>query len=216
MAEVWTVWDAELGYSPMHFVKQDVARTNPQGAEPLWGVASVRPDGGRVLHTFPHSTLEWRAAEYGIDHEDLDTILDVILHEPYLPNEDDPLVQLDPAASKLLDEVKGLPTCWTPGVPDAERRQAHLARIDAVKRHRVQFANAPVAERQAALVFVGSARVAPPHPLDPIRAARLDPIRVDSRRMAVKWQRRTGRQADFFSKPATAFMGMQPAAGGVV
>ncbi|MFG1709250.1 hypothetical protein ACFLIM_39270 [Nonomuraea sp. M3C6] len=215
MAQIWTVWDAELGYSPMHFIKRDVDRTNPQGAEPLWGVATVRPDGGRILHTFPHSTLEWRAAEYGIDPADSDTLLDVILHEPYLPNEDDPLAQIDPATSKLLAEVRGLPTCWTPGVPDAERLQAHLARMQAVKRHRVRLENAPSADRQAALVYVGSDRVAPPHPLDPIRAARLDPIRVESRRMAVKWQRQTGQKPDFFAKPATAFMGMQPTGGAV-
>jgi hypothetical protein len=141
--------------------------------------------------------------------------LDVILHECFLPPDDDLLALTDPDLSMMLDEVRGLPTCWTPGVPDADRLQAHLARIEAVKQYRVAVENATVTDRQAALVYVGSDRVASPHPLDPIRAAKLDPIRVESRRMAVEWQRQSGqaRKPSYAAKPATAFMGMQPTGG---
>jgi len=35
-------------------------------------------------HVFPADTLEWRAAEYEIDPSDLDTLLDIVLWEPFL------------------------------------------------------------------------------------------------------------------------------------
>lgn len=215
MTEVWTLWDAELGYSPMSFRDGDQARRAPMGAEPLWGVPLVRPDSKSIMAVIPHSTLEWRAAEYAIDPDDVDTILDVILHEPWIPRPDDPFAAANPTIAMVIDAIRDLPTCWTRGVPDDERRAAHLARISAVKKLIVRVEAAPQADRQAALQFVGSARVAPADPLAPIRAARLDPIRIESRRLAVEWQRRTVTQPDFFSKPATTFMGMQPVGDGV-
>lgn len=47
-------------------------------------------DGGvvRYLHGFPHDSMEWRAAEYGIDPADTATLLDLILIEPHL-NDDE-------------------------------------------------------------------------------------------------------------------------------
>ena len=47
-------------------------------------------DDGTVTtgtHTFPTDTLEWRAAEYGIDPSDVDTLMDIVLAEPYLTEE---------------------------------------------------------------------------------------------------------------------------------
>lgn len=35
-------------------------------------------------HTLPLDTMEWRAAEYGIDPSDVETLLDIVLVEPYL------------------------------------------------------------------------------------------------------------------------------------
>ncbi|UBU16686.1 hypothetical protein [Nonomuraea gerenzanensis] len=207
----WTLWDAELSYGPVYYSQRDAARANPLGAEPLWGVAVVKEDGSRFLKTFPHSTLEWRSAEYGIDPDDKDTLLDVILHESYIPREDDPLALIDPASAKILTETRDMPTCWTPGVSDKDRLDAHLARIAAVKKHRVRLDPASMDDRQGALAFVGSRRIAPADPLDLIRAAQLDPIRVESRRLAVKWARSTGGMAqepNFLLKPPDAFLGM--------
>lgn len=39
-------------------------------------------------HAFPTETLAWRAAEYGIDPADVDTLLEVVLHEPYMMGHD--------------------------------------------------------------------------------------------------------------------------------
>jgi hypothetical protein len=47
------------------------------------GQQGVKP----VLHSFPLDALEWRAAEYGIDHTDTDQLLDIVLHEPYITDE---------------------------------------------------------------------------------------------------------------------------------
>lgn len=214
MAEAWTIWDAELGYGPMSFLKGDKSKSAAQGAEPAWGVANVRPDGVAIMHMFPHSTMEWRCAEYGIDPEDVETLLDVILHEPFIPSDNDMLALLDPAASQVLRDTKGFPTCWTPDVPDTDRLQAHLARIESVKRHLVSLENAPKADRQAALVYVGSRRAAPADPLAPIKSAtRLDPVRVNSRKLAVDWHRASSDRfvrPSFDAKPASTFTGMQP------
>lgn len=51
----------------------------------IWHVAVSIVDGDvttRMLHAFPVDTMEWRAAEYGID--DLATLLDIVLIEPHL------------------------------------------------------------------------------------------------------------------------------------
>jgi hypothetical protein len=217
---MWQIWDAELGYSHTNLMAPE-ALQQPQmtadGAEPLWGVHQVKPDQTTHLHIFPHNTLEWRCAEYGIDHEDLDTLLTVILHEPFIPDPGDPLVWQDETALAVVQETADLPTCWTPGVSDQTRLQAHLARIDAVKAHRVQVQDAPRKDRQAALRYVGSRRVADPTPLDPIRAARLDPVRIQGRHMAVQWRRTSPMTAPTFqAKPPSTFvgnLGMRPPPG---
>lgn len=213
-----TVWDAELGYGPLSFKTRDKARGRPIGAEPAWGVAQVDASGERVLNVFPHSQMEWRAAEYGIDPDDVETLLDVILHEPYIPKDDDPLGMLHPVTSKIVAATRGLPTCWTPGCSDADRLEGLQARIAAVKEIAVHITEAPQPERQDALLYVGSNRVAPARPLDPILTqTRLDPIRVASRKMAVQWERARGNRGvrpSFSLKPMSTFMGMQPLSDG--
>ncbi|PZG20593.1 hypothetical protein [Nonomuraea aridisoli] len=161
----------------------------------------------------PNTEMEWRCAEYGIDPDDLDTLLEIALYEPHLPSPDDPLAWQNAACAALLEEIHGLPTCWTPGVPDVERRAAHLARIDAVKRHMVRIEDAPHSDRAAALAYVGSARTAPEDPLAPLRqGVRLDPARVQSRVLAVEWLRANAdrpRKPTFHTKPPSTFVGMR-------
>jgi hypothetical protein len=51
----------------------------------------ITDDAGVVhegIHAFPYDTLEWRAAEYDIDPSDVDTLMDIVLAEPYLTVED--------------------------------------------------------------------------------------------------------------------------------
>jgi len=47
------------------------------------------PDGSKVHgHVIPVDAFGWRAAEYGIDPADIDTLLDVVLHEVHMTNHD--------------------------------------------------------------------------------------------------------------------------------
>jgi hypothetical protein len=41
-------------------------------------------------HCFPKDIFEWRAAEYGIDPTDMDTLIDIVLSEPFLEDSDFP------------------------------------------------------------------------------------------------------------------------------
>ncbi|SDI50604.1 hypothetical protein SAMN05421505_16112 [Sinosporangium album] len=219
MAEEIQVWDAELAYGNAALQAAAPAKTAPpaaDGAEPIWCVYQVAPASGmHIQHAFPHSAFEWRCAEYGLDPDDLDTLLDVVLYEPYLPDLGDLFAWQDPAAAAILEATRELPTCWTPGVSDETRLQAHLERIAVAKRHRVLITSAPRTDRQGALDYVGARRTAPPDPLAPIKEqTRLDPVRVRSRRLAVDWIRAAGAapvRPTVGLKPSATFVGTQPA-----
>lgn len=75
-------------------------------------------DGSTVSgkHVFPADTLEWRAAEYDLDPTDLDTLLDIVLYEPFLEEPDQPELTLHDA----------------PSVEEA--RAYHLQRVEKVKK----------------------------------------------------------------------------------
>lgn len=85
-----------------------------------WHIAlAFAADAGgvtRSLYVLPVDTLEWRAAEYGIDPADTATLLDIVMAEPHLTPED------WAAGSRLHD------------APDiATARQHHIARCAAAK-----------------------------------------------------------------------------------
>jgi hypothetical protein len=67
-------------------------------------------------HIISKECLEWRAAEYGIPQQDLNTLLDIVLAEPYMTDE-------DWATGPNLHTASSV----------AEARDAHLARVIAVK-----------------------------------------------------------------------------------
>lgn len=51
------------------------------------------PEDGEIWaeqsgHCFPKDIFEWRAAEYGIDPTDMDTLIDIVLAEPFLDDND--------------------------------------------------------------------------------------------------------------------------------
>lgn len=69
----------------------DVGRVSFTPAVTGWRVDYLRPDGVRWCHVFPDGTMGWRAAEYGIDLNDADTLLQTILHEQHIAvSPDDP------------------------------------------------------------------------------------------------------------------------------
>ncbi|GAB2918765.1 hypothetical protein ACFMQL_20590 [Nonomuraea fastidiosa] len=215
MSSVMQVWDAELGYSRAAIERRPdggpitIDPATP-GGEPMWGVWMTNPAGGTGVMIMPHSIFEWRSAAYGIDPEDHETLLDVVLHEIGIPDPANPPLEPDPAHTAIMEATRDLPTCWTPGVPDRDRLAAHLERIRLVKEHLFRMGPAPRADRQGALEFVGSSRVAPPDPLEPIRSTmRLDPVRVEAKRMALDWGRETSHRSvmpTFARKPPSTFL----------
>jgi hypothetical protein len=78
------------------------------GGTDCWFIHQLRPDGQAHLHVLPVDTLAWRAAEYGIDPADLDTLLDVVLHEPHMPDDGRPQstpASRDAARADLLQRI---------------------------------------------------------------------------------------------------------------
>ncbi|MER6505921.1 hypothetical protein ABT158_03870 [Nonomuraea sp. NPDC001636] len=215
MPQVIQVWDAELGYSRAAIESRKEGgpvEIDPgaPGAEPMWGIWMTNDAGGVGVMVMPHALFEWRAAAYGIDPEDMATLLDVALHEMGIPYPDDPPSLSDEAHAAILDATRDLPTCWTPGVSDADRLAAHLERIRLVKQHRFTMQAAPLHDRQGALTYVGAARAASADPLDPITSqARIDPIRVEAKRMAIEWGRESSVRTvppSFALKPPLTFL----------
>lgn len=96
---------------------------------PRWAVHHIDQDGQGGGYVFPKDMLEWRAAEYGIS--DVDELLDMVLHEPHLPETPD----RDDAALRA-----GLVTSTT---TDAEPITLFNARstADALTAHRLRIAD---------------------------------------------------------------------------
>ncbi|GAA1281580.1 hypothetical protein [Saccharothrix xinjiangensis] len=114
------------------------------------------------VHVFPVDILEWRAAEYGFDPADIDTLLDIVLCEPYLTAQDWAM------GAGLID------------APDiATARRDHVARCAAAKlRNRIStrpgtttgFSGSATTAGIGSGVGVG-AKPTVGHPLDPVRQA---------------------------------------------
>jgi hypothetical protein len=79
-------------------------------------VVEYERDGQRCAHLFPVDTLEWRAAEYGFDPQDRALLLEVVLHEPFMEDNDH-------------DNTRHLFNAGS----IAEARHHHLDRVKAVK-----------------------------------------------------------------------------------
>lgn len=110
-----------------------------------WVVGFTNERGENVPHLFPKFTLEQRVAEYDLDPTDIAGVLDMVLHEPYIP---DPLdvrnFDTDAAAKQGFKVAAarsfGRVRAGTPipvhlaNAPDrATAKAAHLARIADVK-----------------------------------------------------------------------------------
>jgi len=124
-----------------------------------WRVTTLRPDGKIHCHVFPKDTLQNRAAEYGIDPADRETLMDIVLHEPYMVS---PLDQLydeteDPVAKaglvgpartvvqnirtgRVIKPGEDMPVhCFN--TDEATARRAHLMRLESCKRERIRISD---------------------------------------------------------------------------
>lgn len=117
----------------------------PNPDTPCWYVDMRKPDGGTHRMVFPVQTLAWRAAEYGLDPDDTEALLDVVLHEPFAPSPDDPLTAAsDPVLQAgLLSPARvsrgtvragePVPTTLYTAETTEQARTAHLMRIQHAK-----------------------------------------------------------------------------------
>jgi hypothetical protein len=124
-----------------------------EGGQQLWAVDGTRTADGtemRFRHEFPADTLEWRAAEYGIDPADTATLLDIVLAEPHLSEE-------DWAAGHRLHDAPDIETA----------RRDHIARCARAKlRHRIST-RTRAATKDAPAVPSPCQRVADESPMHP-------------------------------------------------
>ncbi|GII87045.1 hypothetical protein Ssi03_50350 [Sphaerisporangium siamense] len=206
MPELVEIYDSEASYQgrPPDLTSP---RLDPDASvEPTWGVHLWDPGrGGRRMAIIPHVRLETTVVQRGHDPEDLEGIVATILHLPYLPDPGDPLSYDDPAQMALLNAVADVPDALMPGMPQAEKLEATLALVAAVREHRITVDPASRQDRQGALDWrravilaagdrlpaeyrLGLEDQAPEHPLDAILAGvRLDPARIAARRQREAW-----------------------------
>jgi hypothetical protein len=129
----------------MDFTVDSVDTYFPTPYTECWAVVMARPDGSKHVYVFPKFTLEQRAAEYGFDPADIETLLDIVLHEQFVHSpggeiEDPAAAQgmLSPAlvSSGMARKGQLVPTDLfnAPTIKDA--RDAHLARVEHGKRNR--------------------------------------------------------------------------------
>lgn len=152
-----------------------VTETTSGSGRPCWTVLYEDAEGLFHSHTFPKETLEWRIAEYDLDPDDVDQLLDVVLHEPWLNDPEDPRHE-DPAPPGLVAGIgrAGAPVTLFTAASIDDARTAHLARIAAAKQQvRIGGPTGPAAD-----------------PLDVIRAHRPDGQRIEQMRGIVDRHRR--------------------------
>lgn len=108
----------------------DVGEMHPDPKTPCWYVTTRTPSGEILQHIFPKTTMEWRAAEYGLT--DPEEILDIILHEPHQPRAatSQQVSLVHPAPKSAPPERPA--TLWTAESTRAART-AHRTAIAAVK-----------------------------------------------------------------------------------
>lgn len=170
---------------------------NPNTA--CWQMRLLKPDGNGHGYIFPKATLEYRAGEYGIDPDDVETLLDIVLHEPFLPDlsepdshPTDPAWQMGVKGRALfpLGRIRAgdaVPAdLWTADSID-DARTAHLARIDHVKANIVRVTSA---------ITTGTAGRGA-DPLDLIRAHPINPDGVKAHAAVVHMRRQQARGMRF-------------------
>ena len=127
------------------------------GKRELWEV-HCRDEADEVhIHFFPDVALEWRAAEYGIDPGEVETLLDIILHEVFIPDvtqlvnaEEDPAAKagmfgeaVGSEAHAFLSQQKIMPVHLYNTTNVDKAREAHLMRIEHAKKNVGAFVKHP-------------------------------------------------------------------------
>lgn len=141
-------------------VENLAARYNQRSGKFEVAMRVTRDDGTDFmqLHVFYPETLEWRAAEYGIEPTDLDTLIDIVLTDPF-DDEDDPLWQVETreeARDLMLAKVQARKERITP----AQRRNGK-SRADICREAGIPEEYAVAAEEDPIEYLKRAARVNP-------------------------------------------------------
>ena len=178
-----------------------IANTNGPN---MWVVAkTINPDIGppvRLAHAFAEDIIEWRVAEYDMDPNDRDSLLEMILFEPHLDdgvNDEHPLSLLN-----------------APTIADA--RDFHRSRINTKKgngkvntRKRAPNENAVANSRSARFLLIDSGND-PALPLDILkREMPIDPEIVEVKKEHIRLLRQAVRSA---GRPSSTELRARPSA----
>ena len=125
----------------MEYTVESVETYWPNPSTECWAVTMLRPDSGTHAYVFPKFSLAQRAAEYGFDPGDIDTLLDIVLHEQFIHTTgnpaDDPAAQqgmMTPALTSRKGDMEPVDLFNAPTITQA--RDAHLARVEHAKKTR--------------------------------------------------------------------------------
>ncbi|MCC5574465.1 hypothetical protein IMZ11_02265 [Microtetraspora sp. AC03309] len=153
--DIGQIWHCEASYSGDAI--QD--RADLDDVHPAWGIHMHWPDmdegrGASLGATIYHARLESMCARYGFDVNDLEGIVDTILHLPPF-DAHDPLLDEhpNPGVHRVRQAIVEMPDPQDPRMPYSERRDVLIAHADAVRQHMLSIDHAPREDRQAALDF---------------------------------------------------------------
>lgn len=91
-------------------MRLDLIDVEMHGDEHLLATVDVTKPGEktvRIAYIFPRDTLEWRAAEYGIDPADVETLLDIVLWEPHMEVAAEKHLYSAPTIAEARDHLLG-------------------------------------------------------------------------------------------------------------
>lgn len=137
------------------YIEQVLEQESHRGVQ--YEVSLRRPDGIRVGRFFDDDTLEFRAAEYGIDPDtEMDLLIEVVLYEFHIPDPTLPSnFEKDAAAraGKMSASTRAWGTRVSMGDPvptwlfnartTEQAREAHLLRVEEAKQ-RIKFLADPL------------------------------------------------------------------------
>lgn len=214
------IYDSEASYS-YHLRAPDrrypSLRPDADDVHPWYAIHLYSPEraanedpgeNGAGYALIPHARLEYMAARFGFQPDEVDVILDTLLHLP-APGSADPLAGRDLTARKVSRALDRLPDPTDPSLGRKRQRQALIDHASVVKEHQRLVQSAPQADRQFVLDWrsgaikdwetklgalgeelpaeyqLGRDEIAPEHPL----AAILDGGPLDGRRIAARMAR---------------------------
>lgn len=102
-----------------------------------WMVTTQNPDGSRYAYALPSFTFENLSVEYGFDPDDIDSLLDIAIHQLHIPPLEDLPDDEDPAFQKGIS-VSGGKAHFGNAPTSETAKAAHLERVKWVKENMVE------------------------------------------------------------------------------